>query len=614
MQPRFFLLGSFALLFLCIVGAFVGITPTSAAMAFTVNSTADAIDANLGNGVCATAIDECTFRAAIMEANALPGDDIITLPAGIYTLTIAGRGEDVAATGDLDITSNLTVNGVDAANTIVDAGELDRIFHILGSSTVNISAVTLRGGSAFMEPSAPDNNGGGILNSAGDLTLTNSTLSSNTAGGTGAGLFNSTGGALTLTNSSVFSNSAPYDGSSVFNGADSTASIIDSTINGNNYGIANLGMLTIANSIIRNNFGYFGGIVNGGTMTITASTIHSNIAGAFGGGIFNDGTLLLVNSAVISNTATSGNGIRSTGTLTITNTTISSNSGDGLHNDGTANLSNVTLTNNTGTGIVSSGAVNIRNTIIARNTSGQGADCSGTLNSLGYNLIKTTTGCNIGGDTTGNLMGVDPLLGPLQDNGGPTFMRALLSGSPAINAGDPVGCADQLGVLLLTDQRGWPRAGRCDIGAYEKSFATKQVSGSFKPGSIVTYTLALSNQNGMTAVTEVAVTDTLPISLTYVLGSFTSTTGIGGESGGVITWTGAILTDTETLLMFAVIISPSAPLGIVITNAAQIQWKGITISESAQFDTSIHLYLPLVTRNISGSNMATEASPLGESD
>jgi hypothetical protein len=89
--------------------------------------------------------------------------------------------------------------------------------------------------------------------------------------------------------------------------------------------------------------------------------------------------------------------------------------------------------------------------------------------------VANVSGCNIVGDATGNLLGVDPLLGPLQNNGGPTLTHALLGGSPAIAAGNPGGCRDQNGNLLTTDQRGFarPAAGSpfCDIGAYEAGAA-----------------------------------------------------------------------------------------------------------------------------------------------
>src|SRR6266404_8283088 len=84
----------------------LAVAPAAAAM-FTVNDTADAVDAVLGDGTCATAGGTCPLRAAIQEANALPGPDTIMVPAGTYLLTVGGaaaRCEDAAAQGDLDIT------------------------------------------------------------------------------------------------------------------------------------------------------------------------------------------------------------------------------------------------------------------------------------------------------------------------------------------------------------------------------------------------------------------------------------------------------------------------------------------------------------------------------
>ena len=114
----------------------------------------------------------------------------------------------------------------------------------------------------------------------------------------------------------------------------------------------------------------------------------------------------------------------------------------------------------------------VHNTIIAGNLAdGSGPDCIGALASSGYNLIEDTSDCTITGDLAGNIVGADPRLGPLQNNGGATDTHALLAGSPAIDAGDPNGCTDATGALLTTDQRGAPRSSgsdpRCDIGAFE---------------------------------------------------------------------------------------------------------------------------------------------------
>jgi len=111
----------------------------------------------------------------------------------------------------------------------------------------------------------------------------------------------------------------------------------------------------------------------------------------------------------------------------------------------------------------------LQNSIVANNSGGNCSIRSGTLTSHGHNLSSDAT-CDFGG--TGDLNNIDPMLGPLQNNGGPTQTMALPSGSPAIDAGNPYGCRDGFGNLLKTDQRGAPRHDSedtrgCDMGAYE---------------------------------------------------------------------------------------------------------------------------------------------------
>jgi hypothetical protein len=196
-------------------------------------------------------------------------------------------------------------------------------------------------------------------------------------------------------------------------------------------------------------------------LTLIALTLtHGNAGNGPGGGISNSGgTVTLTNSTVSGNSATAGlegggivnfNG----GTVTLTNSTVSDNSalfgGGGIFNVG--------------------GAVTLRNTILAGNSASTGPDCVGTLTSGGYNLLGNDSGC-VFTPATGDQVGtaaspIDPTLGPLQDNGGPTYTQALLAGSPAI---DVVSQAHLAG--LTTDQRGLPRPNNGetvgDIGAYE---------------------------------------------------------------------------------------------------------------------------------------------------
>lgn len=222
-------------------------------------------------------------------------------------------------------------------------------------------------------------------------------------------------------------------------------------------------------------------------LTVIETRIYSNTAALDGGGIYNFGTTTLIGSLVSGNTASNGGGVSSQTTLLLINSTISGNdggvSGGGIKVVGTADLYNATITDNEaseGGGIFVPllGTLNAKNTIIAGNidpsTTNPMPDCSGTLISQGYNLIGDTAGCTIIG-TTGNITGVNPGLGPLQNNGGSTLTHSLQASSPAIDAGHPTACTDQNGAALTTDQRGYVRpfdgdgsgAATCDIGAFE---------------------------------------------------------------------------------------------------------------------------------------------------
>jgi CSLREA domain-containing protein len=101
--------------------------PSASASTFTVDSTTDAVDANPGDAVCATAGGACTLRAAVQEANGLPGPDEVDIPAGTYRLAIDGAGEDAATTGDLDVTEQLTVIGASARTVTLSARPTDDV-------------------------------------------------------------------------------------------------------------------------------------------------------------------------------------------------------------------------------------------------------------------------------------------------------------------------------------------------------------------------------------------------------------------------------------------------------------------------------------------------------
>ncbi|HEY4666885.1 MAG TPA: tandem-95 repeat protein [Anaerolineales bacterium] len=227
-----------------------------------------------------------------------------------------------------------------------------------------------------------------------------------------------------------------------------------------------------------------------GTVSLEGLSVQGGKPTADGGAILNLATLTVLNSTLSGNTSgANGGAISNRGTFTLANVTLSGNQaknhGGGLSNAaGTATLNNVTITANTadsdsasggdGGGIShTGGTLKIGNTIVGGNFDNSSAtkrpDCSGTISSTGYNLIQSAAGCAISGATLGNLLGFDPQLGILGDNGGTTFTHAPLTGSPVINAASPTDPGSGEGACEPTDQRGTPRPSgvRCDMGAVE---------------------------------------------------------------------------------------------------------------------------------------------------
>jgi len=390
----------------------------------------------------------CTLREAVLAANtdapvdACPAGsaaDVIQLQAGTYQLTVQGVGEDAAASGDLDIVSDLTVQGAGPTATVVVgawAANTDRIFHVLTAGTdAALNNLTVRDGGG-------DQDAAGVLVDGPNVSLqmSNAIITSNETTGHVGALWND-GGTAILRDVGISDNTAGNCCSSIAN--------------------------------------------TPGTMTLERVAIHGNTSGD-DSGIYSDDTLTIVDSTISGNRTTNAMGAEGAGLLldppgvtTIENSTISGNSspsdGGGIYIDGgTLTVNNVTITANVadsdangtgnGGGLFQSGAatVTISNTILSGNSdpSGEAPDCSGTLSSGGANILQSTNGCTFA-PGAGDLTGVDPLLGPLSDNGGPTQTHALLAGSPAINAGGPT--------CTATDQRGLPRAD-CDIGAYELVF------------------------------------------------------------------------------------------------------------------------------------------------
>lgn len=198
------------------------------APSYVVDSVTDAVDANPGDGECATATGDCTLRAAIQEANTPTGLNDVSLPPGEYTLSLAGAGEDAAASGDLDITDSIVITGAGADVTIINADGIDRVIQVDPLVTVNltvkISGVAITGGSSTV-------GGAGILNSA-DLTLTGVAVRGNSATLVGgAGISNLVDGTLTVMSSELSGNTATVGGGALLNTG--AAELTNVTISGN---------------------------------------------------------------------------------------------------------------------------------------------------------------------------------------------------------------------------------------------------------------------------------------------------------------------------------------------------------------------------------------------
>ncbi|HEY6324970.1 MAG TPA: choice-of-anchor Q domain-containing protein [Candidatus Cybelea sp.] len=337
-------------------------------------------------------------------------------------ISASGDTIDVAAAlypESVSIHHSVHINGAGPHKTIVDGEMHGSEFLIAFNPHVNvtISGMTMRDGSG-------SGDGGAIYHCGGTLTLENVVIEGNRVRGGG---LNGYGGMM-------------------YNCPGSTATIVESTIRDNS---AQVG----------------GAICNGGQLTIIRSTFSGNTALEVrgGGAIFNYGVLHVANSTFSGNTAAGGfGGAIHNGTLV------------GI--TGGAQIDNSTISGNTAAfGETPGGAINnmaglpiyVQNTIIAGN---HPQNCGGAaLQTEGFNLSSDAS-CDL--DGAGDLNGVEPKLGSLQNNGGPTFTMALRRGSPAIDAGNRSGCRDWLGQLLATDQRGMPRPDAheprgCDIGAYE---------------------------------------------------------------------------------------------------------------------------------------------------
>lgn len=442
---------------------------------FTVNSTLDLLDINPGDGL-AEAVDPdtlervTTLRAAIMEANALPGHDTVYLPAGYYRLSIKGADEDGCRTGDLDILDPITIQGEGADVTFVETVGTrvfghDRIFdlHLRQPGVTTLSGFTVTGGTLMTDGSDGMGSGAGIRIMAQSVLPPEDSANDPREDHPNQLL-------VVLNELHVTLNTAADRGGGVFIRAEG-------------------GFVRIMHSTISGNFAREGGgvAVDVGTVSIYNSTISQNRAGdrlpgGLGGGIFNqEGEVDLVHATVAFNGAYAGGGLyvsptaRRGGQYRVCNSIIAANNlispPELPHNPGHA-LEGPDLY---GFGYISDGG----------NLIGNGSGSAGFVHGVNWDMV---------GDDKNVL---DPLLGPLVNNGGPTPTHLPQAGSLAIDNG--------LGKLTFRhDQRNFGRpVGVPDIGAVEvhevQTAATDLVvdittpNGLVRVGSKLTYTILVTN-------------------------------------------------------------------------------------------------------------------------
>jgi predicted outer membrane repeat protein len=371
-----------------------------------------------------------------------------TARADVHTSTFTGNTALTGGAVAAEVLTQVNLDGCTvSANTANFGGGIYN-----DEATVHVSASTFTGNAT------PATGAGGAVAMIFGATTTveGCTFTGNSAGGGGAVLNEGTDTSQFLISDSTFTgNTATSDGGAIFSGL--WAGV----------GSGPFGTVTVHRSTFTNNSAPVGGAIfnSVATLTVTDSTLDHNQAITKGGGaILNQGvdashpgTLTVTTSTLFGNSAELEGGAISNlayGALTVASATIDGNAAGTM--GGGIFLSPL------------SAAVHVHNTIVAGNQAGaSGQDVSGTVQSQGYNLIGTSGGSS--GWASTDLLGtdadpIDPRLGPLQDNGGPTQTQALLADSPAIAAGDPA-------LLGTADQRGTLRTDHVDMGAFQAAQA-----------------------------------------------------------------------------------------------------------------------------------------------
>jgi hypothetical protein len=438
----------------------------------------DRFDDNASASACTVAANDCSLRGAISQANADGQMTTIVLPDGTYTLTVYGGGEDLNATGDLDILAELEITAAPGARPVIDQTTRDRIFHTfpgVGGLTI-VGPMTLENSASGNTPGVL---GGGLIlaNGSESLTLEDVDLTGGQAPGSG-GCLSFTNpvvpGTLSLTNVTISGCSTADNGGGLFAEiGDSTATFHRVVIENNTAdqiggGIALSSSSTwvlFTESTIRGNVAGFGGGLHSlnAKVTLERSTVAGNRAGAATASFAYGGGLDLRNSAaLIQNSTVSGNVVQGTACL-----------GSAIHVDSASGSSTLLVEQSTisgdptsslthfGVGISSNGTITFQGSIVE---GGCTIANTGTFVSDGFNVERpidgsVTTQCGL--TDPSDVLTSSPLLKPLAGYGGPTATHALLPGTPAAWLVSSTYCQ-------ATDQRMAPRGLLfCDAGSYE---------------------------------------------------------------------------------------------------------------------------------------------------
>ncbi len=393
--------------FLCDIGAYEVTTP------FVVDDLTDAVDDDLADDLCLTLGQTCTLRAAIQQANVIPGMNEIELGAGTHLLSIVGADEDNAATGDLDLDTPVSIRGAGTGSTIVNGGGLDRVFDVgapdhtatNAPELTRIEDLSITGGDAGLD-------NGGAITTRRSLRVERAFLYGNDA---------RRGSAISSVSTGAFFSGEPFpvevvDTTVTFNSGAlplflgdawiTGSSVVDNTATiATNGGAGEFGNLYLHNSTISRNDADATGAFFASRAIIDSSTIYDNSAGFSPGGVF------LLELSVFHNSILAGN--------------------------------------------------------LAGGIPDECSFSTHAITSFGYNVTSTASGdCNL--THVADQTETDPMLEPFAYNGGPTVTHLPAVGSPVIDAGDPFDCPP-------FDQRGLPRPADgdqngsvvCDVGATE---------------------------------------------------------------------------------------------------------------------------------------------------